>query len=143
MDCEAHPVRPAQGQTAILEGKDHVPTTFIAPENMRSEAHPELHMGSAQTGAVVNGLLDDGRACSFPRQPVWLAAVLHLLTPEAPSSAVASHDHLRVDEQLRIATHVCVQLAGNLMHLIAIYREKTKRKPSWNSWGSEARTTCR
>jgi hypothetical protein len=74
----------------------------------------------------VNGLLDDGRACSFPRQPVWLAAVLHLLTPEAPSSAVASHDHLRVDEQLRIATHVCVQLAGNLMHLIAI----TGKRPS-------------
>src|SRR4051812_33696396 len=26
MDCEAHQMRSPQGQTAILEGKDHVPT---------------------------------------------------------------------------------------------------------------------
>jgi len=48
---------------------------------MRSEGHSELHMGSGQTGAVVNGLLDDGDARSFPRQPVWLAAVLHWPLP--------------------------------------------------------------
>ena len=89
MDCEAHPMRPAQGQTTILEGKDDALTSFIAPENMRSEAHSELHMGSGQTDAIVNGLLDDGRACSFPRQPVWLAAALHL-PPKLPLSAVAS-----------------------------------------------------
>jgi hypothetical protein len=59
-------MRPTQGQTAILEGKDDVLTISIATENMRSEAHSELHMGSGQTGAVVNGLLDDGPGYSFP-----------------------------------------------------------------------------
>jgi hypothetical protein len=62
MRCEAHPMSPAQGQTAILEGKDDVPTVLIAPENMRSEAHSELHMGSAQTGAVLDRALDHSHA---------------------------------------------------------------------------------
>jgi hypothetical protein len=78
-------MRPAQGQTAILEGKDDVLPVLIAPENMRSEAHSELHMGSAQTGAIVDGLLNDGRTCqvSFPRRLLGHAGVLHLPTPEA------------------------------------------------------------
>jgi hypothetical protein len=53
---------PAQGQTAILEGKDDVPTVLIAPENMRREAHSELHMRSAQTGAVLDRVLDHSHA---------------------------------------------------------------------------------
>lgn len=85
MDCEGHPMRPAQGQAAILEGKDDVPTVLIAPENMRSEAHSKLDMGSAQTDAVVDGLLDDGRACqvSCPRSLLGPAGVLHLPPPKA------------------------------------------------------------
>jgi hypothetical protein len=62
MHCEAHPMRSPQGQTAILEGKDDVATVPIAPANMRSEAHSELHMGSAQTGAMLDRALDHSHA---------------------------------------------------------------------------------
>jgi hypothetical protein len=62
MHCEADPMRSPQGQTAILEGKDDVPTVLIAPENMRSEGHSELRMGSAQTGAVLDRARDHSHA---------------------------------------------------------------------------------
>src|SRR4051794_17987403 len=63
MHGEAPPMRPPQGETAILEAEDAVLTVLIAPKSMRSEAHSELHMGSAQTAAILDRALDHSHAC--------------------------------------------------------------------------------
>src|SRR6185437_12371298 len=57
---EAHPMRPTQGHTAIFEGKDAAPAVLITAERMRSEAHPELNMESAQACPVLDRAPDHG-----------------------------------------------------------------------------------
>jgi hypothetical protein len=60
MQLKANPMRSPQGQTSILEGEDDVPTAFITPEDMRSEAHSELDMFSAQARPISDRPLNDG-----------------------------------------------------------------------------------
>jgi hypothetical protein len=63
MQLEAHPMCLSQGQTAILEGEDDVPTAFITAEDMRSEAHSELDMRAAQACPISDRHLNDGGSC--------------------------------------------------------------------------------
>ena len=86
MNLKRHPVRPAQRQTAILEGNENMLATFIAAESMRREAHSELDVGAGQADAALDRPPDQvgGRGGSFPR---------HLLDPEDPLPTRTTHNH--------------------------------------------------